>query len=113
MPPGMPGCHAVRRSGGSTSATAGPDGAAAGDPSVALADAAPLQPAPVSSSNPRVSTLLFMVEPTGDKQMAGQTYALISPCRDEARFMRRTLDSVAAQTLPPAVWVVVDDGSTD
>jgi len=38
---------------------------------------------------------------------------LISPCRDEAEFMRRTLDSVAAQTVPPALWVVVDDGSTD
>ena len=27
--------------------------------------------------------------------------------------MRRTLDSVARQTVPPALWVVVDDGSTD
>jgi poly-beta-1,6-N-acetyl-D-glucosamine synthase len=27
--------------------------------------------------------------------------------------MRRTLESVAAQTVPPASWVVVDDGSTD
>ena len=27
--------------------------------------------------------------------------------------MRRTLESVAAQTAPPALWVVVDDGSTD
>jgi len=40
-------------------------------------------------------------------------YVLVAPCRDEARFMRRTLDSVAAQTVPPALFVVVDDGSTD
>jgi len=30
-----------------------------------------------------------------------------------AEYMRRTLDSVMAQTVPPALWVVVDDGSTD
>lgn len=40
-------------------------------------------------------------------------YVLVSPCRDEAAYMRRTLDSVAAQTVPPALWVVVDDGSRD
>jgi hypothetical protein len=40
-------------------------------------------------------------------------YVLISPCRDEAAYMRRTLDSVAAQTVPPALWIVVDDGSKD
>src|SRR5262249_51224058 len=44
---------------------------------------------------------------------AGRRYLLVSPCRDEASFMRRTLDSVAAQTVTPALWIVVDDGSTD
>jgi len=40
-------------------------------------------------------------------------YVLISPCRDEARYMRETLDSVIAQSIQPAKWVIVDDGSTD
>ncbi len=40
-------------------------------------------------------------------------YVVVSPCRDEAKYIRRTLDSVAAQTIRPALWVVVDDGSTD
>jgi glycosyltransferase involved in cell wall biosynthesis len=40
-------------------------------------------------------------------------YAIISPCRDEADYCRRTLDSVTSQTVPPALWVIVDDGSTD
>lgn len=40
-------------------------------------------------------------------------YVLISPCRDEASYMRKTLESVARQTVAPALWVVVDDGSTD
>ena len=40
-------------------------------------------------------------------------YVVISPCRNEMAYMRRTLDSVIAQTVPPALWVVVDDGSTD
>lgn len=44
---------------------------------------------------------------------AGNRYVLISPCRDEADYMRQTLDSVLAQSIRPAKWVVVDDGSTD
>jgi biofilm PGA synthesis N-glycosyltransferase PgaC len=44
---------------------------------------------------------------------ANRKYVLVSPCRDESKHMRRTLESVAAQTAPPALWVVVDDGSTD
>jgi poly-beta-1,6-N-acetyl-D-glucosamine synthase len=52
------------------------------------------------------SNELFYVNPS-------RRYLLISPCRDEAQYLRRTLDSVAAQSVPPALWVVVDDGSTD
>jgi poly-beta-1,6-N-acetyl-D-glucosamine synthase len=40
-------------------------------------------------------------------------YLLISPCRDEADYMRETLDSVISQSIRPAKWVIVDDGSTD
>src|SRR3978361_1609225 len=40
-------------------------------------------------------------------------YLLVSPGRDEAQYLRRTLDSVALQSAPPALWLVVDDGSTD
>jgi poly-beta-1,6-N-acetyl-D-glucosamine synthase len=46
-----------------------------------------------------------MAVPTG--------YVLISPCRNEADYMRQTLDTVLAQTIRPALWVIVDDGSTD
>lgn len=45
--------------------------------------------------------------------MPDRSYVLISPCRDEAAYMRRTLDSVVAQSVRPAKWVIVDDGSTD
>jgi poly-beta-1,6-N-acetyl-D-glucosamine synthase len=44
---------------------------------------------------------------------AGRRYCLITPCRDEAKFARRTLESVAGQSVPPALWIIVDDGSTD
>jgi len=40
-------------------------------------------------------------------------YVVISPCRNEAEFVRQTLDSVAAQSIRPSKWIIVDDGSTD
>lgn len=40
-------------------------------------------------------------------------YALITPARNEARFIDLTLSSVVRQTLKPAKWVIVNDGSTD
>lgn len=38
---------------------------------------------------------------------------VISPVRNESAFLERVAGSVAGQTQPPAVWVVVDDGCDD
>lgn len=40
-------------------------------------------------------------------------YVIITPARDEQQFLAQTVRSVAAQTMPPAEWVIVDDGSSD
>jgi biofilm PGA synthesis N-glycosyltransferase PgaC len=45
--------------------------------------------------------------------MGSRRYCLITPCRDEAKYARRTLDSVTRQSVPPCHWVIVDDGSRD
>ncbi|MEA2710778.1 MAG: hypothetical protein QOF78_3379 [Phycisphaerales bacterium] len=45
--------------------------------------------------------------------MSSRRYCLITPCRDEAKYARRTIDSVLAQTVQPTLWIIVDDGSTD
>ncbi|WP_144637157.1 glycosyltransferase [Bordetella genomosp. 13] len=38
---------------------------------------------------------------------------IISPVRDEAKYLRLTMDSIVAQTLRPVEWILVDDGSSD
>lgn len=56
------------------------------------------------------------IQPPATKPAAtpsGRRYCLITPCRDEAKYARRTLDSIANQTVPPALWVIVDDASKD
>lgn len=40
-------------------------------------------------------------------------YVLVTPARDEARFIELTIRSMIAQTHPPLRWVIVSDGSTD
>ncbi|HTF90333.1 MAG TPA: glycosyltransferase family A protein [Planctomycetota bacterium] len=41
------------------------------------------------------------------------SYLLITPCRDEAAYARRSIESVLRQTVRPAHWLIVDDGSSD
>src|SRR5437667_7544125 len=40
-------------------------------------------------------------------------YVLISPARNEALYIGKTIESVIAQTVHPVKWVIVSDGSTD
>jgi poly-beta-1,6-N-acetyl-D-glucosamine synthase len=40
-------------------------------------------------------------------------YVLVSPCKDEAEYIERTLQSIERQTIRPAQWIIVDDGSVD
>lgn len=45
--------------------------------------------------------------------MSAQQYVIVSPVKDEERYVELTLKSVADQTLKPVLWVIVDDGSSD
>lgn len=41
------------------------------------------------------------------------SYVVISPVRDEANHIEKTIRSMIAQTLKPLLWIIVDDGSMD
>src|SRR3990172_593615 len=40
-------------------------------------------------------------------------YIIVSPVKDEERYVELTIRSVIGQTLKPVLWVIVDDGSKD
>lgn len=40
-------------------------------------------------------------------------YVVITPVRDEERFLDDTIRSMCRQTVRPAEWIIVDDGSSD
>jgi glycosyltransferase involved in cell wall biosynthesis len=41
------------------------------------------------------------------------TYVVITPARNEARFIELTIQSMLAQSVRPLRWIIVSDGSTD
>jgi len=58
----------------------------------------------------------YLVAPAGGdvvSSAARLSYALVTPARDEAEHLPRLARAVAAQTVLPDVWVIVDDGSAD
>lgn len=40
-------------------------------------------------------------------------YIIITPAKNEGKFIEETIKSVISQTIRPKVWIIVDDGSSD
>jgi len=53
------------------------------------------------------------LESINSKQLSTMKYVVISPVRNEAQHIEKTLQSMTKQTVPPSEWVIVNDGSTD
>jgi len=51
--------------------------------------------------------------PAASAVAEAQRLLVISPVRNEQRHIERVAAAVAAQTRPPEMWVVIDDGSSD
>jgi len=43
----------------------------------------------------------------------GSRYVVVTPARNEAEYIDQTIESMLNQSIPPRLWVIVDDGSTD
>jgi poly-beta-1,6-N-acetyl-D-glucosamine synthase len=61
----------------------------------------------------KMKTLTSVSDDAAASPSASYAYVLITPARDEARFIEETIKSVVAQTVLPLKWVIVSDGSTD
>ncbi len=48
-----------------------------------------------------------------DQRSVLPSYVLVTPARNEEAFIEKTLESMIRQTVLPAKWVIVNDGSTD
>jgi biofilm PGA synthesis N-glycosyltransferase PgaC len=45
--------------------------------------------------------------------MTELTYAIVTPAHNEERFLPRVIESIAAQSLIPKKWIILDDRSSD
>src|SRR5437867_13286028 len=48
-----------------------------------------------------------------EKHPSLPSYVLITPARNEEAFIEKTIESMVRQTVLPAKWIIVNDGSTD
>jgi glycosyltransferase involved in cell wall biosynthesis len=54
-----------------------------------------------------------MSEDKMDQSNSLLPYVLVTPARNEAAFIEKTIESMIRQTVLPVKWVIVNDGSTD
>lgn len=54
-----------------------------------------------------------MVFYLNEKPKMNRRYIVVTSCRDEEKNLPNLVQSITAQTIRPALWVIVDDGSTD
>jgi poly-beta-1,6-N-acetyl-D-glucosamine synthase len=47
------------------------------------------------------------------KDAPDRSYLIVTPARDESKYIQQTIDSILSQTVTPLRWVIVDDGSSD
>jgi biofilm PGA synthesis N-glycosyltransferase PgaC len=45
--------------------------------------------------------------------MAASSYVILTPARNEGKYLGTTIEAVAAQSVRPLRWLILDDGSTD
>ncbi len=58
-----------------------------------------------NSSNP--------INPSNPSNLLTPRYVVITPVRNEAPYIGKTIDSMVNQTILPREWIIVNDGSTD
>ncbi len=47
------------------------------------------------------------------ERIGNTKYVIVSPVRDEEQYLLKTLESIVGQTIQPAEWIIVNDGSRD
>jgi len=45
--------------------------------------------------------------------MTASNYVIVTPARNEGHYLPKTIEAVAAQTIRPRQWIIINDGSTD
>ena len=45
--------------------------------------------------------------------MRNRRYVIVSPMKNEEKYVAKTLKAMVAQTIIPVEWIIVNDGSAD